>query len=148
MLNLYETILKSTESGAFKFTDKMLVEVNKANVFVTQFNIFKLKTDWCAKKSKDGNSRWDAELIWEALCNMPSKFTKKEAKRALVHKFGWYQGPEDEFFKTIFKGYLINENDFTFYVSDTEQFQGETITVGTYEKTGRHTTRALFTIKL
>lgn len=147
MNTLYETILSSTCSGAFKFTDEMLVEVNKANVFVTQFNLLKLKTNWCAKKSKDGNSRSDAKLIWEALCNMPPKFTEKEARKALIHKFEWH-GPEDEFFKTIFKGYLINENDFDFFVSDSEQFDGATITVATHEKIGRHTTRTLFTIRL
>jgi len=147
MKSLYESILKSTKSGAFRFTDEMLVEVNEPNVFVTQFNLLKLKTDWCAKKSKDDNSRSDAKLIWEALCNMPPKFTEKEARKALVHKFEW-SGPEDEFFKTIFKGYLINENDFDFFVSDSEQFNFETITVATHERTGKHISRNLFTIRL
>ena len=86
-------------------------------------------------------------MIWEALCNMPPKFTEKEARKALIHSFKW-NGSEDEFFKKIFKGYLINENDFDFFVSDTEQFHEETITVATHERTGKHTSRTLFTIRL
>lgn len=143
MKTLYESILKSTGAGAFHFTNDMLVKLgNSKSGFDAQFDLEKMKRDFDIPDIKEDNG-----IIWDALCHIKTDKTRKEAQKALVHDFVW-DGPEDKFFKDIFKGYLINENDFDFFASDAEQFKGETVTIGTHEKTGKLKSRILFTIRL
>lgn len=144
MLNLYESILKSTGAGAFKFTPDMLVRLgHSTSGFNTQFDVEKMRHDFNIPDIKEDNG-----IIWNALCHIKTGKTWKEAQKALIHGFIW-DGPEDKFFKDIFKGYLLCPDSFDFFCYTEEERPGE-IYVATHEKRGGKsaTTRALFTFKL
>lgn len=144
MKTLYESILKSTGAGAFKFTPEMLVRLgHSTSGFDTQFNVEKMRYDFNIPDIKEDNG-----IIWDALCHIKTGKTWKEAQKALVHSFIW-DGPEDKFFKDIFKGYLLSPDKFDFFCYTEEERPGE-IYVATHEKRGGKsaTTRALFTFKL
>lgn len=145
MLNLYETILKSTGAGAFKFTQDMLVRVNGNKYpddFKTQFDIDKMVKDF----GKAPVEQTPQRIIWNSLCHIKTSKTWKEAQKALIHGFIW-DGPEDKFFKDIFKDYLINPKDFDFFCY-TEDKPDE-IYIATHEHKGGKggNSRWLFTIK-
>jgi len=144
MRNLYESILKSTGAGAFHFTNDMLVRLGHSKSgFGTQFNLEKMKRDFDIPDIKEDNG-----IIWYVLCHVKSNKTHKEAQKALVHSFIW-DGPEDKFFKDMFKGYLLSPDKFDFFCYTEDEVPGE-IYVATHEKQGGKggTSRALFTIKL
>ena len=152
MLNLYETILKSTGVGAFRFTNDMLVRYGKTSFgsteeidcFSKQFDLQKMMKDLNITKAETESK---VDVIWKTLCHIKTGKTWKEAQKALVHPFIW-DGPEDKFFKDIFKGYLLSPDKFDFFCYTEEK--PEEIYVATHEKRGGKsaTTRALFTFKM
>ena len=151
MLNLYESILKSTGAGAFRFTDDMLVRYGKTSFgsteeidcFSKQFDLRKMMKDLNITKAETESK---VDVIWKTLCHIKTGKTWKEAQKALIHGFIW-DGPEDKFFKDIFKDYLINPKDFDFFCY-TEDKPDE-IYIATHDHKGGKggKSRGLFTIK-
>ena len=146
MLNLYESILKSTGAGAFKFTNDMLVRVNGNKYpddFKTQFDIDKMVRDF----GKAPVEQTPQRIIWNALVHIKTSKTEKETRKALIHSFIW-DGPEDKYFKDVFKGYLIDPENFDFFCY-TEDKEDE-LYIATHDKKGGKggSTRHLFTIKM
>ena len=138
MKSLYESILSSTKSGEFRFTPDMLVRFGHSIQFTTQFDLEKMVKNFKIKPTLS-----QGDIIWQALCQLKTGKTKKEAIKALVHKFEW-NGPEEPFFKDIFKDYLINPTKFDFF-SYSEDDRKE-VYIATHEKTGA--SRELFTLDL
>ena len=141
MRSLYESILSSTKSGEFRFTPDMLVSSGHSmSGFSTQFDLEKMVKDF---KIKTTTSQRD--IIWEALCQIKTGKTKKEAIKALVHKFEW-NGPEEPFFKDIFKDYLINPKDFDFF----SYIKGNELYIATHMKNSASpgASRPLFSLDL
>ena len=141
MRSLYESILSSTKSGEFRFTPDMLVSFsNSMSGFTTQFDLEKMVKDFKIKHTlSQGN------IIWRALCQMKTGKTKKEAIKALVHRFEW-NGPEEPFFKDIFKDYLINPKDFDFF----SYLEDDKVCIATHLKNSASAdaSRQLFTLDL
>lgn len=143
MKSLFETILKSTGSGAFKFTNDMLVRLgHSTSGFNTQFDLKKMIDDFHIKPTSS-----HGDIIWQALCHINTGKTTKETIKALVHPFEW-NGPEEPYFKDVFKDYLIEPKKFDFFCY-TEDDRKE-IYVATHEKNNGKSgaSRALFTLDL
>lgn len=72
---------------------------------------------------------------------------KKDAQKVLIHPFEW-NGPEEPFFKDVFKDYLIEPKKFDFFCY-TEDDQKE-VHVATHEKNNGKSgaSQPLFTLDL
>ena len=143
MKTLFESILKSTGAGAFKFTPEMLVRLgHSTSGFADKFDLKKMVDDFDIKQTISQN-----DIIWQALCHISTGKTKKEAQKALIHPFEW-NGPEEPFFKDVFKDYLINPKKFDFFCY-TEDDQKE-VYVATHEKNNGKggASQPLFTLDL
>ena len=134
MKTLFESILKSTGAGAFKFTPDMLVRLgHSTSGFADKFDI---------KQTISQN-----DIIWQALCHISTGKTKKDAQKALIHPIEW-DGPEEPFFKDVFKDYLIDPKKFDFFCY-TEDDRKE-VYVATHEKNNGKggASQPLFTLDL
>ena len=143
MKTLFETILSSTGSGAFKFTPEMLVRLgHSTSGFADKFDLKKMVDDFHIKPTLSQN-----DIIWQALCHINTGKTKREAQKALVHHFVW-DGPEEPFFKDVFKDYLIDPKKFDFFCY-TEDERDE-VYIATHEKNNAKasSSQALFTLNL